>query len=56
MIYYSVREASEILGVKVRTVRSLIAKKKLKARKDKRSKRWKISEVNLARYVYDHKR
>ena len=54
MIYYSVRELSEMLNVKVRTVRGWIFKGKLKAKKDKKSRRWKISEKNLEKFVYDN--
>lgn len=52
---YSVREASEVLGVKVRTVRTWIANGKLKARKDKGTKRWKISKRSLEKTAHDNK-
>lgn len=55
MIYYSVRELSKMFDVKVRTVRGWISKKKLKAKKDKKSRRWKISEKNVEKFVYDNK-
>ena len=55
MLYYSVREFSEMFDVKVRTVRNWIFKKKLKAKKDKKSKRWKISEKTVEDFAYDNK-
>lgn len=40
--YVSIREASAILGIKVRTVREWIKQGKLTAEKDAVSKRWKV--------------
>ena len=52
---YSVREASDLLGVKVRTIRTWIAEGKLKARKNKQTRRWKISKRSLEKFAHDHK-
>lgn len=52
---YSVKEASLLLNLKVRTVRSWIYNGKLKAKKDKRTKRWKISKRSLEKTIHDYK-
>lgn len=51
----SVKEASEILNVKVRTVRDWIASGKIKANKDKKTRRWEISKKSLEKLIHDNK-
>ena len=46
---YSIRQASVLLGIKVRTVREWIRKGKLRAKKDAHSRRWSISEAEIKR-------
>lgn len=46
---YSLRQASELLGIKVRTVRDWIGKGKIKAEKYGCSNRWFVSESEIAR-------
>lgn len=46
---YSIRQASVLLGIKVRTVREWIRNGKLKAMKDAHSRRWSISEAEIKR-------
>lgn len=46
---YSIVKASEILGIKVRTVREWIRTGKLKAQKYEISNRWFISEDEIRR-------
>ena len=52
---YSVREASKILGVKVRTIRSWIYSGKLKAKKDKKTNHLKIYKNSLEKILHDNK-
>lgn len=52
---YSVREISDILNVKVRTVRSWITDGKLRARKDKKTRKWKIAKRSLEKFIHDYK-
>lgn len=47
--HYSIRQASNLLGIKVRTVREWIRNGKLKAVKYGVSNRWFISEEEIAR-------
>ena len=48
---YSIKEASTVLGVKVRTVREWIHDGKLKAKKYDCSNRWFISESEIIRLM-----
>ena len=50
---YSIRQASELLGVKVRTVREWIKTGKLKAYKYDISNRWYIHESEVLRLLSD---
>ena len=47
--FYSIRQASNLLGIKVRTVREWIRRGKLKAVKYGVSNRWFISEDEIRR-------
>jgi predicted site-specific integrase-resolvase len=47
--FYSIRQTSELLGIKVRTVREWIRKGKLKAQKYDVSNRWFIAEGEIQR-------
>ena len=47
--YYSIRQASNLLGIKVRTVREWIRKGKLHAIKYGESNRWFIPETEIKR-------
>ncbi len=55
MSYYSVRQTSELLGIKVRTVREWIKTGKLKAVKYDVSNRWFISDEEIKRVQNGHK-
>lgn len=46
---YNIRQASELLGIKVRTVRQWIADNKIKATKHTVSNRWFVSEAEIQR-------
>ena len=46
---YSLRQASEVLGIRVRTVREWIRQGKLKAQKYPISNRWFITEDEIKR-------
>ena len=46
---YTIRQASNLLGIKVRTAREWLRTGKLHAKKDERSHRWKISDVEIKR-------
>lgn len=46
---YNVRQASNLLGIKVRTVREWIRNGKLKAQKYMESNRWFIAESEIRR-------
>ena len=46
---YGLRQASELLGIKVRTPRQWISDGKIKANKYKISNRWYISEDEILR-------
>ena len=47
--FYTIREASTALGVKVRTIRDWIVKGKIKAAKFPVSRRWVIPESEIKR-------
>lgn len=47
--FYTIREASQLLGIKVRTVRSWISKGKIKAAKFPGSRRWVIPDTEIVR-------
>ena len=49
MKYYTLRQASNLLGIKVRTAREWLRQGKLHAEKDKVSGRWKVSETEIKR-------
>lgn len=49
MRHYNIRQASELLGIKVRTVREWIRLGKLKAQKYPVSNRWFITEDEIKR-------
>ena len=54
--YYNIRQASNLLGIKVRTVREWIRNGKLKAIKYGESNRWFISEEEIKRITgHDNK-
>lgn len=46
---YSIRQASDLLGIKVRTMRTWIKKNKIKAQKYDCSNRWFIPESEITR-------
>lgn len=46
---YSLRQAAEILGIKVRTIRAWISSGRLKASKYEFSNRWYITESEIRR-------
>ena len=46
---YNIRQAADLLGIKVRTVREWIRLGKIKAEKYECSNRWFISETELIR-------
>lgn len=50
-MWYSIKEAAELLGIKVRTVREWIKKGKIKAEKNdyRHSNQWFISQDEIAR-------
>lgn len=48
---YSIKEASTVLGVKVRTVREWIKTGKLNAKKYKVSNRWFVPESEIIRLM-----
>ena len=50
-MYYTIRQTSDILGVKVRTIREWIKKGKIKAEKNdyKHSNQWYISDDEINR-------
>ena len=52
---YSVRQAGDLLGIKVRTVREWIRKGKLKAVKYDVSNRWFIPEEEIRRLTNGNK-
>ena len=47
--YYNVKQTSELLGLKVRTIRDWIAKGRIKAIKYPGSNMWSISESEVRR-------
>lgn len=53
--YYNIKQASKLLGLKVRTVREWIHKGKLKACKYDVSNRWFISEDEIKRITNANK-
>lgn len=60
MKYYTLREASEELGLKVRTLREWAVKRKIKAGKFSNSRVWiipaaEVKRVKKERMGYDHK-
>lgn len=52
---YNIRQASNLLGIKVRTVREWIRNGKLKAGKYDVSNRWFIPESEIERLTNGHK-
>ena len=48
---YSIKQASEVLGIKVRTVREWIRDGKIKAKKYDVSNRWFIPESEIIRLI-----
>lgn len=60
MKYYTLREASEELGMKVRTLREWAVKQKIKAGKFPNSRVWiipvaEVKRIRKERQEYDHK-
>lgn len=51
---YNVRQAANLLGIKVRTVREWIRNGKLKAGKYDVSNRWYIMESEIERIMHGH--
>lgn len=51
MKFYGTREAADLLGVKVRTLREWIKLGKIKVEKSEDGWRWKISEEEIARRI-----
>ena len=49
MKFYGTREAADLLGVKVRTLREWIKLGKIKVEKSEDEWRWKISEEEICR-------
>lgn len=47
--HYNLREAAELLGIKVRTAREWVRTGKLKAKKYEGSKRWYVPESEIVR-------
>lgn len=54
-MYYTIREAANLLGIKVRTVREWIRFGKLNGEKDSKSKRWKIPQNEIERLMNANK-
>lgn len=52
--HYTVRQTSELLGIKVRTVRDWISKGKIRAVKYDGSNRWFISHKEIQRILEGH--
>lgn len=52
--YYNVRQAANLLGIKVRTVREWIRKGKIKAGKYDVSNRWYIPDSEIERITHDN--
>lgn len=50
---YSLREAAQLLGIKVRTIREWIKLGKIKAEKSENDWYWMISESEIARKLAD---
>lgn len=53
-MYYTIKQAANILGIKVRTAREWIRLGKMRAEKDEISRRWKISQQEIER-IYSGK-
>lgn len=53
--YYSIRQASNLLKIKVRTAREWLRQGKLKALKDEASGRWKVPESEIMRLTNANK-
>ena len=53
--YYSIRQASNLLKIKVRTAREWLRSGKIKAVKDDISGRWRIPEDEIMRLRNVHK-
>lgn len=51
--HYNLRQAGDLLGIKVRTVREWVHKGKLKAHKYPESNRWYVSEGEISRILND---
>jgi len=49
--YYNIRQTSDLLGIKVRTVREWIKNGKLKAKKYDVSNRWFIPESEISKIM-----
>lgn len=49
--FYNIRQASDMLGIKVRTAREWIKTGKLKAKKYECSNRWFIAEDEIRRLI-----
>lgn len=48
-MYYTIKQAANILGIKVRTAREWIRLGRMRAEKDEISRRWKISQQEIER-------
>ena len=55
MKWYSLREAAEALGIKVRTVREWVRLGKIEAEKDEGGWRWKIKDSEIRRLSDENK-
>lgn len=53
--YYSIRQTSNLLKIKVRTAREWLRKGKMKAVKDSSSGRWRVPESEIKRLTDVHK-
>lgn len=48
---YSIKEASRLTGIKVRTIRSWVKEQKIKAMKNPDSARWEIPQNEIDRLI-----
>ena len=53
--FYSIRQVSNLLKIKVRTAREWLRSGKIKAQKDELSGRWKIPASEIERLTNVHK-
>lgn len=53
--YYSIRQTSNLLRIKVRTAREWLRSGKIKAMKDESSGRWKVPESEIMRLTNANK-